>query len=91
MSAAKLGKLLGVDAIIIGSITEFGNDTKNKRVRGVGAGPGKVGLGGFSRKESKAIVGLDARIVDRYGGDSRRRGRQGESKRTSDERRARLA
>jgi curli biogenesis system outer membrane secretion channel CsgG len=28
-SAAKIGKMLGVDAIIVGSITEFGNDTKN--------------------------------------------------------------
>jgi hypothetical protein len=63
-SAAKLGKLLGVDAIIVGSITEFGNDTKNKGVGGVGGGLGKVGFGGFNRKESKAIVGLDARIVD---------------------------
>jgi curli biogenesis system outer membrane secretion channel CsgG len=63
-SAAKLGKLLGVDAIIVGSITEFGNDTKNTGIGGVGAGLGKVGLGGFKRKESKAIVALDARIVD---------------------------
>ncbi len=63
-SAAKIGKLLGVDAIIVGSITQFGNDTKNTGVGGVGAGLGKVGLGGFSRKESKAIVAIDARIVD---------------------------
>ena len=28
-SAAKLGKLLGVDAIIVGAVTQFGNDTKN--------------------------------------------------------------
>jgi curli biogenesis system outer membrane secretion channel CsgG len=26
-SAAKLGKILGVDAIIVGSITQFGNET----------------------------------------------------------------
>jgi len=64
MSAAKLGKLLGVDAIVVGSITEFGNDTKNTGIGGVGGGLGKVGLGGFKRKESKAIVALDARIVD---------------------------
>jgi curli biogenesis system outer membrane secretion channel CsgG len=63
-SAAKLGKLLGVDAIIVGSITEFGNDTKNKGIGGVGGGLGKVGFGGFNRKETKAIVGIDARIVD---------------------------
>lgn len=63
-SAAKLGKLLGVDAIIVGSITQFGNDTKTTGVGGVGAGLGKVGLGGFNRKNTKAIVAIDARIVD---------------------------
>lgn len=62
-SAAKLGKLLGVDAIIVGSITQFGNDNKNQNVGG-GGGFGRFGVGGFSHKESKAVVGLDARIVD---------------------------
>ena len=38
-SAAKLGKLLGVDAIIVGSITQFGNDTKNTNI---GGGGGKL-------------------------------------------------
>lgn len=63
-SAAKLGKLLGVDAIIVGSITQFGNDTKNKGVGGGGGGLGGFGLGGFKHSNTKAIVGLDARIVD---------------------------
>src|SRR5208337_4213732 len=34
-SAARIGKLLGVDAILVGSITQFGNETKN------------IGLGGM--------------------------------------------
>jgi curli biogenesis system outer membrane secretion channel CsgG len=63
-SAAKLGKLLGVDAIIVGSITQFGNETQNKSVGGGGGGWGGYGLGGFSHKKSKAIVTLDARLVD---------------------------
>jgi len=63
-SAAKIGKLLGVDAIIVGGITQFGNDTKNTNVGGGGGGWGGFGLGGFSHKNSKAIVTLDARIVD---------------------------
>jgi len=63
-SAAKIGKLLGVDAIIVGSITQFGNETKNQGVGGGGGGFGGFGLGGFKHKESKAIVTLDARIVD---------------------------
>ncbi len=46
-SAAKIGKILGVDAMIVGSITQFGNDTKNTNVGGAGGGPfGGFGLGG---------------------------------------------
>ena len=63
-SAAKIGKLLGVDAIIVGSITEFGNDTKNTKIGGAGGGLGGFGLGGFRHKNTKAVVALDARIVD---------------------------
>lgn len=63
-SAAKIGKLLGVDAIIVGSITQFGNDTKNTGVGGGGGGFGGFGLGGFKHSKSKAMVALDARIVD---------------------------
>ncbi len=37
-SAAKIGKLLGVDAIIEGSITEFGNETKKTNLGGGGDG-----------------------------------------------------
>ena len=48
-SAAKLGRLLGVDAIIIGSITQFEREDKN------------ISLG--LQKQSKATVAIDARIV----------------------------
>ena len=37
-SAAKIGKILGLDAIIVGSITEFGNETKNTKIGGGGGG-----------------------------------------------------
>jgi curli biogenesis system outer membrane secretion channel CsgG len=63
-SAAKIGKLLGVDAIIVGSITQFGNETKNTNLGGNGGGLGGFGLGGFGHKKSKAIVSLTARMVD---------------------------
>src|SRR5262249_5373286 len=63
-SAAKIGKMLGVDAIIVGSVTQFGNDTKNTGIGGVGAGLGKIGIGGVGQKQSKAIVGLTARIIN---------------------------
>jgi curli biogenesis system outer membrane secretion channel CsgG len=48
-TAAKLGRLLGVDAIIIGSITQFQREDKNIQ----------LGL----RRETKATVAIDARIV----------------------------
>jgi curli biogenesis system outer membrane secretion channel CsgG len=63
-SAAKIGKLLGVDAIIVGSITEFGDETQNKNFGGGGGNWHGFGAGGFGHKKSKAIVGISARIVD---------------------------
>ena len=50
-SAAKIGKLLGVDAIIVGAITQFGNDTKNTNVGGGGGGLGGFGIGGISPQQ----------------------------------------
>jgi curli biogenesis system outer membrane secretion channel CsgG len=63
-SAAKIGKILGVDAMIVGSITQFGNDTKNTNIGGAGGGFGPFGMGGVKHSNSKAIVNIDARIVD---------------------------
>lgn len=65
-SAAKIGRLLGVEAIIIGSITQFGRDDKKVSVGGGGFGglAGKYGLGGVGKKESKAVVNLTARMVN---------------------------
>jgi curli biogenesis system outer membrane secretion channel CsgG len=63
-SAAKIGKILGLDAIIVGSITEFGNETKSTKVGGAGGGFGGFGIGGIGKKDSKANVQLDARLVD---------------------------
>jgi curli biogenesis system outer membrane secretion channel CsgG len=62
-SAVQLAKILGVDAIIIGSITEFGRDDKKLGVGGIGAHIGGIGLGGFGKKSAKAVVNIDARIV----------------------------
>lgn len=65
-SAAKIGRLLGVDAIIIGSITQFGRDDKQTNVGGgaLGGITGRYGLGGVGRRSSKAVVGISARVVD---------------------------
>ncbi|HUI84545.1 MAG TPA: CsgG/HfaB family protein [Candidatus Binatia bacterium] len=64
-SAAKIGRLLGVDAIIVGSVTQFGYDNKNTNIGGGGGGwGGRFGVGGFSHKNSKAVVQVDARLVN---------------------------
>lgn len=63
-SAAKIGRLLGVDAIIVGSVTQFGYDNKDTKVGGGGGGWGGFGVGGFSHKKSKAVVVVDARLVN---------------------------
>src|SRR6202044_2435183 len=53
-SAAKLGELLGVDAIIIGAITQFGNETQNKNIGGRGGNWHGFGVGGIGHSNSKA-------------------------------------
>ena len=65
-SAAKIGRLLGVDAIITGSITQFGRDDKSTNVGGgaVGGITRRFGIGGVGRKESKAVVAITARIIN---------------------------
>ncbi len=62
-TAAQLGRILGVDAIIIGSITQFGRDDKKVGVGG-GVRVGGIGIGGVGRRQAKAVVQIDARIVD---------------------------
>ena len=65
-TAAKLGRILGVDAIVIGSITQFGRDDKNTNVGGGGFGglAGRYGIGGIGRREAKAVVNITARLVN---------------------------
>lgn len=63
-SAAKLGKLLGVDAIIVGSITQFGNETKKTNLGGMGGNWGGFGVGGIGHSKSNANVGVTARLVN---------------------------
>ena len=64
-SAAKIGRILGVDAIIVGSITQFGRDDKSVGVGGGGIGgvTGRFGLGGVGTRKAKAVVGISARMV----------------------------
>ena len=63
-SAAKIGKLLGVDAIVVGAITEFGNETQKKNFGGGGGNWGGFGIGGIGHSKSNANVAINARIVN---------------------------
>jgi curli biogenesis system outer membrane secretion channel CsgG len=63
-TASRIGKVLGVDAIIVGSITKFGRDDKNTTVGGGGWGLGKFGVGGVQKRDAKAVCGITARLID---------------------------
>lgn len=63
-TAAKLGRILGVDTIIVGSITQFGRDDRNTGVGGFGGRLGGFGAGGLGVKKAKAVVGVTARMIN---------------------------
>jgi len=65
-SAAKIGRVLGVDAIIIGSITQFGRDDKKTDVGGgaVGGITGRFGIGGVRSTKSTAVCAITARLIN---------------------------
>lgn len=63
-TAARIGKVLGVDAIIVGSITKFGRDDKSTTIGGAGVGLGRFGLGGVQKRDAKAVCNISARMVD---------------------------
>jgi curli biogenesis system outer membrane secretion channel CsgG len=63
-TAAKIGSILGVSAIIVGSITQFGRDDKHIGGGAGGYGLGKIGLGGLHKNDSKAVVNVTAKLVD---------------------------
>jgi curli biogenesis system outer membrane secretion channel CsgG len=70
-TAAKIGRILGVDAIIIGSITQFGRDDQHTNVGGGGYGGfgSKYGIGGIGTKKAKAVVGITARMINTTTGE----------------------
>ncbi|MBY0507986.1 MAG: CsgG/HfaB family protein [Bryobacteraceae bacterium] len=87
---AKIGRILGADAMLLGDIVAFGRDDRNKQVD-VGAATSripKVGglLGGVrvGKKEEKAVVVIAYRIVDAESSEVIETGEaRGESKRES--------
>lgn len=63
-SAAKIGKVLGINAIVVGSVTQFGMEDKSFSLGGIGGRFGGFGGGGLGKKQGKATVAIDARLVD---------------------------
>lgn len=76
-TACKIGKLLSVDAIVVGTVTQFGFENKNVNVGAAASaassvasyipyvgGFGGFGLGGASVRKGKCKVAIDARVVD---------------------------
>jgi len=70
-TAAKIGRVLGVDAVVLGSVTQFGRDDKNTTVGGAGLGglTSKFGIGGAQKRDAKAAVAVTARMVDTSTGE----------------------
>jgi len=64
-TAARVGKVLGVEYVLIGRVTEFSVDTKGGSVGAVGRGD----LRDLSLSRSTARVALDGRLVDTTSGE----------------------
>jgi len=63
-TVAKLGKILGVKYLIVGSVTRFGTEEKHQGINGGAFGGGRFGLGSVGRTKGKANVGITARMID---------------------------
>lgn len=65
-TAAKLARILGVDAMIIGSITQFGNDNSTTKAGAgaLGSVTGRFGIGGAEKSKSSAVVQITVRVID---------------------------
>lgn len=62
-SAAQVGKLLGVEMMVTGSVSEFG-----EKKSGLGGSIGKIGIGGkFTKRKARAVV--DIRLVNTTTGE----------------------
>src|SRR5205809_6357727 len=55
-SAAKIGKVLGINAIVVGSITQFGLEDKSTEGGGIGGSWGRLAGGAGGEREWKATV-----------------------------------
>ncbi|CAN5159628.1 hypothetical protein BH10CYA1_BH10CYA1_31410 [soil metagenome] len=70
-TAVKIGKLLSIDAMVVGTVTNFGFESKTVSASGAVGALGYVPYGGYlgmfggaSSRKSTVKVAVDARIVD---------------------------
>lgn len=70
-TAIKIGKILSVDAIIVGTVTHFGFENKSVNVGAAASAAasyipyaGGFGFGSFGVKKSRVKVAVNARIID---------------------------
>lgn len=70
-TACKIGKILSVDAIVVGSITQFGQEHKSSSaslptgyIPGIPYVGGFGGFGSFRSSKSKTKVSIDAKVID---------------------------
>jgi curli biogenesis system outer membrane secretion channel CsgG len=63
-TVAKIGKVLGVKYLIVGSITKFGTEKKDLNVGGGGFGRLGGAIGRVGTQKGKANVAVTARMID---------------------------
>jgi curli biogenesis system outer membrane secretion channel CsgG len=63
-TAAKIGKVLGVNVIIVGSVTQFGTEKKDFNVGALAGRFGGFGAGKVGTQKGKANVAVTARAID---------------------------
>jgi curli biogenesis system outer membrane secretion channel CsgG len=63
-TAAQIGKLMGVNVIIVGSVTQFGTEKKDFNVGGLAGRLGGFGGGKVGTQKGKANVAVTARAID---------------------------
>lgn len=70
-TACKIGKILSVDAIVVGSITQFGQESKSSSaslptgyIPGIPFVGGFGGFGSIRSSKSKTKVSIDAKVID---------------------------
>lgn len=63
-TAAKIGRLLGVDTIVVGDVTQFGRDDHSTSAAGALDRWDHYGISRLGVKKAKAVVAITARMID---------------------------